>query len=162
MRDRVTFRSSDGTISADDRSFPVVVCTLEGELDPRLVDDLFDWIDRLVREASARGARYVMVFDAATVHRPSPAVRGRISKRVDALPPVWLELNISALMIIENPLVRGALTALSWITRAKLSVTYVASIPAAFAHARKDLARAGIQAPDSLDGYQRPSSRDTR
>lgn len=147
MRERQTRKSRSGELVFDDRAFPIVLICLRGDLDAELVDQLFDWIKQLVTDSQDKKLRYALIFDALDIARPSPSLRGQIARRVDLLPPSWTSLNVGSHVLISSPVVRGALTALTWITSSKISTSFPDSLEAAIAKACVELRGAGIEPP---------------
>lgn len=161
MRERLSRTSGKGTLLADDRAFPVVLLGLSGALDEQLIDELFDWITRLVNESHAKKLRYTLIFDASRLDRPAPSLRGQMSRRVDQIPSVWKQLNVSVHVVLTSPVVRGALTALTWMANTKFAVTYDDTLERAVAGARADLEGAGLEVPPNAESLLLASSRRT-
>ena len=146
-------------IVLDSRFFPILIATWYGDATEEDVDGFFDWQTRLADRARAVGTQYVMVTDASAAARPKPSVRRRVAQRTNEMPDVKA-INAAAYVVLDNPLIRGALTAMQWISRDNWGdqTTVVATCQEALERSLADLDRVGAVRPEGLDptAYQRP------
>ena len=152
-------RDADSAVVIDDSARGIVFATWFGEPTIPLVDRYFEWhgayLDRLRKE---RG-RFALITDTFATARPSPNARKRIADRTAALGPDTQELTVGSYLVVENALIRGAITALAWL-HAPLAETQAVGSPAlAIDAALRDLDAAGIPRPTNLSPatYKRPA-----
>ena len=145
----------DCGIVVDDRHFPVVVSTWYGDPTEAIVRRYFDWLSGIIERSRSESVPYVLITDATYAKRPQPSVRQVVAELTDAMPPYTAEINIGNYVVVESALIRGALTAMQWISRQTWTSVTVPSCEDA------DLARAGQPAPAGLhpDTYTRPQLR---
>lgn len=156
---RVVVTRGASAVVIDDGAPGVLIATWFDEPTVALVDAYFDWHETyLERVRKARG-RFVSVTDTYATKRPSPTARRRIAERMDALGDDATTSTIASYVIVESALLRGAITALSWL-HAPLEGTVAVGTPAlAIEAALRDLDAAGIPRPARLtpQTYQRPA-----
>ena len=153
-----TIADDHARIVVDDRYFPLVVTTWFGDPSEAMVERYFAWLVGLVDRTVAAQTKYVLITDASDAKRPRPSVRQQIAERTDALPDVVVDINVGNYVVVENPLVRGALTAMQWLSRSTWTNKTVGSCAEAIALGLEDLDGHGIPRPAGLDParYARP------
>jgi hypothetical protein len=151
------FDSPKGAIVCDSRHWPIVIATWIGSNDVSAVRNFFAWNDEVLERARS-GSGYLLITDADDAARPPPEVRRVVATLTDQMAGDASALNLGNYVVLTSALVRGALTAMQWISRDKWATTQISGMPEAIARAFEDLARAGLQAPSTLDPstYRRP------
>jgi hypothetical protein len=151
-----TFTDGEASLIVDDSHGALYIATWFGAPNDRVVTRYFDWFDRTVGRHLRDKAPFVLITDALDTARPTPSARKLIAERTDAM-PAFGELNVGNYLVLSNPLVRGAITAMQWISRKPWTSVMVGTLQEALARGLGDLARAGARRP-SLDAerYQRP------
>lgn len=154
-----TISDGDARIVVDERESPLLLITWFGEPNEAMITEYFDWMVAMVERFHASGGKYVLITDASSAKRPRPSVRQQIAERTDALPPYTADINIGNYVVIDNPLIRGALTAMQWMSRSEWTNKTVGSCTEAIRLGLEDLDRHGIARPRGLDplAYQRPA-----
>ncbi|NVB40923.1 hypothetical protein G6O69_23995 [Pseudenhygromyxa sp. WMMC2535] len=129
--------------------FPLVVTTWFSGLSVPLFDRYEQWFTKFIATCRAREQRVVILEDATHMGRPSPAVRARIAKldRPD-------DVIIDRVVVVQSPAVRGAITALSWVTGAQ--VLTVRDVPAGVAKCKELLQAHDIDAHFDVETYRAP------
>ncbi len=152
-RSIVRHADGDSEFVVDVRHLPLVVTTWFGAPSLGLVEAYDGWLRRFV-EASTIGARKVVILDdASRAGRPTPQVRGRLAQ-LDCPDAVI----VARLIVVQNPAIRGATTALSWITGKQLRT--IETLEAGVNEALKIFATRGIVPPRKLEIEQpQPSTR---
>lgn len=105
----------------------------------------------LVQRRLGDGEKGFLVIDASESTRPQPEIR--------KLQAQWLSDNHEALQqtlvgmafVIKERVVRGALTAIFWMTKNPVPYTVHATLEEALAHAAQACRRAGVELPPGLD-----------
>ena len=155
-------RIRDGAsgVVLDTRYWPVVFATWVGEPTQPAVVRYFDASDDLFVRARKERTRFVLVTDAALAGRPSPKVRKLIADETNAQPSDALELTLGSIIVVENALIRGVVTALTWILPRLRDSQTVGSIEHAIDVALRTLDDARIPHPPGLAAasYRRPAA----
>lgn len=153
------FVASRGEVIFDDQHWPFLFVTWRGTADVATVDAYFDAQQEATERARAEGTRLVVVSDALEAENPPAVVRRRIAERSDAMR--YEDAHAASFVVLANPLVRGALTAIRWWSSSSLSVQYVATCEEAIERGLARLGELGIAPPGSSPAgrYRRPGHR---
>ena len=114
------------------------------------VREFFRWNEEVI-ERGRKEQGYLMITDADRAARPPPEVRRLVAQLTDEIPDDAKELSMGGYLVITSALVRGAVTALQWMTREKWITTQVGSMADAIHRAFIDLDKAGHRRPRGLD-----------
>lgn len=146
------------SIVIDERMKPVLITTWFGEATVKIIDEYFDWNDARMARARATGERLVIMSDTHLIDRPTPMVRKRIAERTKASSPDYAKATIGSVIVIENALVRGAVTALGWILPSLSESRFVASIDEGVDYCQTLLEKEGLRPPPGFSRatYRRP------
>jgi hypothetical protein len=110
--------STKGAVALDDRAFPVLFVTWAGWADDKTVRAFFTWNEaQLTRVVSERVA-YAMINDAIDAERPDAPTRALLAELTTKLQKEHARsepYNASSVLVIESPVVRGAITAIGWL-----------------------------------------------
>jgi len=142
-------RFQDGRIEVhlDHRAAPLLVHTWVGAPTMRVVEPYF----AAVAELAEAGERYLIITDASRAGRPDASVRRAITQHSAALAAQREALSVGSVVIVSNALVRGALTAMSWVDSSMAEVDYVKDLPEALAKSRAVLMTRGMAWPPAAD-----------
>jgi hypothetical protein len=153
------FVAGSGTVIVDDRFFPVLISTWSGRANETTVRAFFEWSQRQMQRARKEGVKILQISDATDAERPDPVTRRLLAELTDLQGDEAADLNYTSLVVLENPVIRGAMTAIGWLTRRKLELVAVADMPTAIRRAREELTKAGVKPPADLDpgSYVRPT-----
>lgn len=152
----------DGTaaIVVVEGGWPIIVGTWFGAATESLVVDYFARTDALLARAKQAGERVVMVTDTYATSPPSAKVRTRIAELSKAQTERYQATTAASVTILENALLRGVFTALSWLDPTIGSTTNVASFDLAMQASLASLRAAGIPPPKTMPTrYRDPSLR---
>lgn len=151
-------RGAAGEVVVERRG-PLLFVTWFDDQDERLVDDYFAEYERHVREAHVAGERFVLISDALDAKAPGATIRRRIMARTEAMPEFFHDVQIGNFVVLASAVVRGALTAMSWLSRTPWSSEYAATPAEAIERAREMLRGAGVDVPDdpAPGRYERPA-----
>jgi hypothetical protein len=144
------FDSPRGSIVCDETHWPVVIITWIGRADADSVRKFFAW-NRSVLPRADKAGGYVMITDASAAARPDADVRRLVAELNDELPPEARDLSIGNYVVITNPLIRGAMTAMQWVSRSEWQAIQVSSMHEAIRRSFIELDKAGKLRPRSLD-----------
>lgn len=145
-----TYRFEDGesVIAIDERYAPVYLAAWYGAPTERTAREYFGWTTRVVEEGIRLRRKTVIVVDSEHAGRPNANVRSLMAELSEAVPRSSEYLTV--FVALPNPLVRGALTAMQWLTRKVWPYTAVASRTEAITRALDTLRAAGVPAPVGL------------
>jgi hypothetical protein len=143
-------RDGDGAVIGDIRHFPVLIVTWFGEPTEHLVRRYFGWSDDVARHAIARGQRYVIISDNSRARRPPPTVRKIVSKLIDDGPAAATDCVIETFVVFESALVRGAVTAMQWLSMKDWNLRTAATVQLAVEGALKAVDDYGLPRPARL------------
>ena len=151
------FVGDEGEVAFDDAHWPFVFIKWWGTPNIDLVDRYFDAQEEAAERARREGVRMVVVSDALEVKNPPATVRKRIGERTAAMGDISV-VNLKSYVVLSNPMVRGALTAIQWFTRDAFEVEYVATCAQAIERGLVVLGEIGQDPPAGLgpDAYRPP------
>jgi hypothetical protein len=160
--DVVVIEDGEALIVVDERSWPIVTSTWFGAATVPLVDAYFAHSDRQLDRAKASHAQLVMITDTYATKPPPAKVRQRIAELSRVQSPRSQPVVLDSITIVENALIRGVVTALSWIDPSMARTKNVGSYQAALDEGLATLKAAGIAPPAVLPTRQRlPAVRET-
>lgn len=119
----------------DSSGFPLVRITYEGKID----DDAFRAHLAEYAALIARKQRYALVFDATRSGAPGAAQRRMQADFIEEHRAQLSVLCAGGAFAISSPVIRGALTAILWVTSLPFPHTVVADVKSAEAWARTRL-----------------------
>jgi len=152
-------RFTDGTaaIIIDDSTSPLLVATSYGVTTEKLAREAFAWLREFAAGMRARRGRYVTVIDARQAGRPSASVRQLVSTLTDELREVAPGAELASLFVAESVLIRGALTAIMWVSRSSWRPILVSSCEEALQRGAEILRAAGVEVPVIPARYRPPA-----
>lgn len=104
-----------GEVVLDATTLPIVVATWAGRADESLVDRYFEELRELLEALEGRGTQALMLTLTERAGQPSAVTRHRITEHTLALRDQLERVFFANAVVVENPLIRGALTALGWV-----------------------------------------------
>ncbi|MFV8754912.1 hypothetical protein ACNOYE_30560 [Nannocystaceae bacterium ST9] len=142
----------DAEVVIDTRYLPIVISTWFGTPALGLANMYGEWIHGFFAEQAKLGTRVILVNDATLSGRPGGEVRTRFA----GFPTPEFVLDL--LIVVTNPAVRGAATAVRWIAGERMKMNFASDLPSALIRALGLLARSGIEIPRALraDRYELP------
>jgi hypothetical protein len=150
------FVDGSATIVIDDSAAPLLIATSFGVATERVTQELFAWLREFAAGVQARGSRFVVVIDARAAGRPSAAVRAMVSTLTDELRALAPGAELASLFVSESALIRGALTAIMWISRSSWRPILVESCEEAVRKGIELLRQAGIEVASPPLPYRTP------
>ena len=141
----------------DERYFPLVLVQSPEEVERDGLEQLFRDFERLFRLE----LRYALVLDLTNIgHIPSAATRKQIATWEAAHIADTKRWNIGVAIALKSALVRGALTALSWVVQDESPRVHVATRAQAIEHGIKLLEGEGIAITPAIVELRREIARD--
>lgn len=113
-------RHVDGDVEfvIDTSHLPMLITTWFGSPTLSLVETYASWLDTFIERSRVAGRRFVILDDAVRAGRPIPQVRGRLAQI--KCPG---DVIIDRVVVVDTAAIRGAITALSWITGVPIKTT---------------------------------------
>ena len=146
--------SGTSLAALDDTHLPILITTFRGHIALEMAQWHHGATSRVLRQRHGLGLPIVYITDAHAMHVPSATVRkywADIMKQNEAM----MNAMLGNFVVLDNPVMRGALTAIEWVTRLTQRIRYVATLEQAIVEANRVLVEHG-HPPVSLDvsGYR--------
>jgi hypothetical protein len=146
----------DASMVIDDRHGALYISTVFGAPTERLMNDYFAWYRPMIETHMRLRKPWVHVTDALETGRPSPKVRALVADLTNTLPDLT-GVNVGNYLVIGSALVRGAITAMQWLSRRRWDSEVVGSMDEALRRGLADLRAAGAPVPPiDPKSYRRP------
>jgi hypothetical protein len=101
----------DSEYVIDTSHLPLLITTWFGSPTLGLVEAYTEWFERFVERSRTQGKKFVILDDAMRAGRPAPPVRGQLAKI-----HCPSDVVVDRIVVVDTAAIRGALTAMSWIT----------------------------------------------
>mgnify|MGYP001162882153 CR=1 FL=1 len=147
----LSYREGEHAFVADARDYPLLVVRWFGESTETSVRRYFQWLDGMYARAKAERTQLVSINDSRLAKRPPPTVRKVTAELIDASSLAADEYALPTLLVLDSALIRGAVTAMRWLSLAKWNVETVANMPDAIARAFELLRSVGVTPPAGVD-----------
>ena len=141
-------------VLVDQRFEPVIIVSFCGAVSEKLLREFIAWYRGYLMSLQA-GGKFVMINDPSrvTVHLPGNRKVG--AEELKKLSPLMELHQLDNILVIDNALLRGALTAVGWLLGSKKVGTLVKDMPEAITTALRALTSRGLAVPAGLDvNYQ--------
>lgn len=133
------FVDGDAEAIVDARYLPIVVTSWFGTPTLGLATAFCDWYAGFLAESGRAGKPLVFVNDASLAGRPAGEVRSCLA----AVPTP--EFLLDSLVVVTNPAVRGAATAIRWMAGDRMKMNFASDLPSALVRALNLLERNKLQ-----------------
>jgi hypothetical protein len=127
-------------IDVDTSLWPIVLVTPYGNLTDADYETMFKTFDALWR----RRERMLSLTDTRKSGNATPKQRQRIGEWLKANADTMERCSLGSVVIVESTLVRGALTAIDWISGSKIRSEYVGTWKHAVDKAKEILVKHGL------------------
>jgi hypothetical protein len=131
---------SNGALYLDDALSPILVATFVGTSTVKLVDLFHQWCDEHDAICQREGRPLIMISDATRAGRPPADVRRAFAEHS-------FTGETRSYAVIDNPLIRGAMTAVGWLVGDKFDVISCKTLADAFELASEFARARGLQPP---------------
>lgn len=139
-------------ITLDTSTWPLVVVTFHREP----TDDDIHAMFAAYEGCYARAEPFHVVNDGLRIATaPNAAQRRLIADKAREHGPMSRQWVVGSATVVENPVMRGVVTALNWLTAPAYAHTICATLPEAIQVAVRALGERGIQLSAQLHRYQR-------
>lgn len=141
---RVVDDDCDCELTIDTEHMPLLVTSWFGSPSMALAEAYQEWFADFVERGEVSGRRFVVLDDASRAGRPTPTVRGCLSKI--ECPPA---LVLARIVVVDSAGIRGAITALTWSTGKPIKT--VPTMEAGVRECFERLDAAGLPRPRNFD-----------
>lgn len=140
-----------GGIVVDSTHWPVLLETMPVVF-PNDDATLDAWMAHVEALMASHASPFVMVVDASATKQTANAhARKRMADWL-AGSAAYEKYCLATIYVVSSPLIRGALTAIHWLTGQMPARPVVGTIGEAWAESRRRLERAGLEMPPGVDG----------
>jgi hypothetical protein len=151
----ITTTMGDGSYVMDTRYFPLMMIAWIGLGSEALLDHYYEAREPYTTYAEQLGTKIVLIVDIGAMQVPSATVRKYISEKNIAVDSKLTCVH-SYITIIPNSIMRGVITAISWLNF-KGTIMNVPSFEAGLALATKIYQELGIDFPRPESTYKIPT-----
>jgi hypothetical protein len=127
---------------------PIRVQFQVDQVDAKSLREHLDRQTAMIDDAIARGHRSYLIIAAQGDHRPSPEVRKLQAEWMEQHREAIATTSIGISFVIDSPLVRGALTAIFWVTGSPVPYKVHSSLAEALAHGVAVCQQHGVALPE--------------
>lgn len=139
------------SIVVQDQWFPVVCSTWRASPSLVVIEQYFDWLNRVLDRAQREGLAVVNITDAGLAGLPDADVRRMIAERTKEVDFARAPKGFRAITVVESSVIRGVMNALAWMHGdMQMKNTTVASRKDAIDQAQSWLRSIGITPPLEL------------
>ena len=140
-----------------DGLFPVVMLEVRDGATTTELRAMFD----VLRAAGKRGTKHVTMTDSSTVRSmPNATVRRFVAEQQAEVEALYGHLSIGSAVVVGSSVVRGALTAISWITPTKVPQIFTTTRIEALAQCIQWLEGERIAIPEDVRAFRTRLERD--
>jgi len=151
------FADATSAMIGDDSVPSLLIITVFGSPSEAVLRAYFAWSNKVVAAWRIKGMRYVALLDATDGQRPAARVRSVVSELVDEIRTRNPDVEVATVLVTESALVRGALTAIGWLSRSSWRPQPVRTCADGLRLAKQILIDVGIEPPTlDPDSYRRP------
>lgn len=136
-------------LELDDSLYPVLVTRWAGETTLEELERFIAWYDGQLKKAIERKDLIFSISDAGSLLKSAPPVRKRVAEWMNLKTEAEVAVVLYSIMIIQNPIIRGVLTAVTWMSNRK-ETKIMRSVEDALALAETALPERGIPLPQGF------------
>src|SRR6478735_439613 len=149
-------KNAKGAVVIDDRYSPLVIATFMGETDLELGRWFADLNKKIVLQHAASGRRMVSICDATLATKPTPDMRRFWAEFSNSTTQTIKDATLATFLVMTSPLLRGAITAIGWLSPALRELESFSTLDEAVREAKVRLAHAGTPIAQLVGSYELP------
>lgn len=146
-----------GAVVIDDRYLPILVTTFYGDTSLEVARWHGTTHESMVATQARRAGRIITITDSSHTKAPPAEVRKYWGDLTRSFPPEVKDATLAAYVVIKSPIIRGVMTALSWLNPELRAVEVYDSTELALRTARERLRNAGQPTPPEVAHYELPA-----
>ena len=143
-------RDGTGTVYLDHSHYPILISTWIGDPTVAICRTFSAWHVGFLQNACRSGQRIIAIADSTRTGQASSAVRHYFAEWTSSQTDELREANLMTLVVVPNPVVRGVLAAIGWVSSAARDITPVPTREMAIERALRLLDLHGIARPVTL------------
>ena len=155
----IVFADGTAAVVIDQRHLPsLMFVSWHGQATEKVVRGYFGWMNQFHRDLGDR-QRYVMVVDLMDNQPVSASARKMIAQvYAENFGEEDQRFSLGMILVVQNPLLRGAMTAVGWLIKHDLKLHFAGSNKEAIADALTLFQQGGVSSPIGLspDTFERP------
>lgn len=151
-------RFPGGFLVLDDRYAPLLVSTFVGKADLESTKWYSGVYTATVRREASKGRKVISINDASRAERPTADARKGWAEMADRSPVDVQNAVIASYVVLDNPLLRGAVTAIGWMTDKVRGLESFKTVDQAIEAAVARLAKEGHTVSLAPNGYRLPAA----
>jgi hypothetical protein len=113
------FQDGEASILMDASFWPVLINTYSGVTTEKLLRDSCAWLNDCLSKQPRR-RKVVLIADTRTVPTTDSKIRKVAAEESKKLDPLMRAHNVETVVILDSPLLRGAIKAVGWISNLNL------------------------------------------
>lgn len=146
LGDMIHIVDGESELFLDDALSPFSIATWVGPATLQLIAKFHSWAEQQVAAAKREGKPVIMVNDGTAAGRPPADVRRAFAElRLDP------EVPIKSFVVVTNPLVRGAMTAIGWLIGDGFDVINCKTMSEALERAADLAGHLGLEPPPAAE-----------
>jgi hypothetical protein len=154
--------SDEAIVFLDDAHFPVVIATWVGEASLLTAEAYIAWFKAQIARAEEEEVWLIAISDSRLAGRPDATVRRYFADEIGSTEGRRLMSKQTSLVVHDSQLLRGALTAISWLVPGVDKLPTARTMHASFEQVRRLLRDKAQTFPGTLepDNYVNPAEQD--
>lgn len=145
-----------GAVVIDDRYSPILVTTFFGDISLEVATWHGETHQAMVATQARRAAKAISITDSSHTKAPPAEVRKYWGDLTKNFPAEIKQTTLAAIVVIKSPIIRGVMTALSWLNPELRAVEVHDTVELAISAARERLRSAGQSVPPEVTRYEIP------
>jgi hypothetical protein len=145
-----------GAVVIDDRYLPILVTTFFGDISLEVATWHGTTHQAMVATQARRAAKAISITDSSHTKAPPAEVRKYWGEQTKNFPAEVKQATLAAIVVIKSPIIRGVMTALSWLNPELRTVEVYDTMELALARAREHLRKDGQVVPPEVTRYELP------
>jgi len=149
-------QNARGAIVIDDRYAPILITTFFGETNLELGKWFEEMNKKITLSQAAHGRRLISISDATAASKPSPEMRRFWADLSNNSSESMKNATLGTFIVIDNAVLRGAITAIGWLSPALRDLESFSTVDDAIREAMARLIKARLPLPQLAQPYQLP------
>lgn len=137
-------------VIVDGTHYPALLSKFHGTVTVDLMRFYFAWSMRTHERAESEKTQIIQIVDALSAEIAPAYVRREVARLSDEHTVRFKPLMLTSFVCLSSPLVRGTMNAINWLSRERMNITPVKTLPIAIVQAMQAFEEAGIAPPHSL------------
>ena len=137
-------------VIVDETHYPALLSKFHGTVTVELMRFYFAWSMRMHERAETDETQIIQIVDALSAEVAPAHVRREVARLSDEHTVRFKPLMLTSFVCLSSPLVRGTMSAINWLSRERMNITAVKTLPTAIVKTLRAFEEAGIAPPQHL------------